>query len=185
MCKEGSLPATFVSGCGSRVALVEDTTGIYLNICEGTRAWKERSGPCGFREGTNLARRASFSLTRAALAVHIDSPHRTICSPPGRVLFAVSFALPVGPCRPRLSPAAERPLSTDLPPPGRTHANHEPLRPGKPPITQTVFHIQHLPSRACTLHLCQRRGYSGVLPFILRPVSPSKTSPILHCTRPA
>jgi hypothetical protein len=30
MCKEGSLPATFVSGCGSRDALVEDTTGRYL-----------------------------------------------------------------------------------------------------------------------------------------------------------
>lgn len=45
--------------------------------------------------GTHLARRASFSLMGPALAAHIDSPHRTICSPLGRVLFCLVYT----PCR--------------------------------------------------------------------------------------
>lgn len=49
MCKEGSLPATFVSGCGSRVALVEDT--IYLKYLPKTHVLgRSVPGPVDFEK---------------------------------------------------------------------------------------------------------------------------------------
>lgn len=128
-------------------------------------ARKERSGPCGcclsmegFKEERRLARRASISLTRCTACAHRLSTSDHVQPTRACAVCCLVYT----PCRTlqmsRGCPPQVNVLSRRICLRQDKHMQITSLlNPNRPPITLTVLHDQHLPSRACVLY--QRRGY--------------------------